>query len=55
VEQVAWTSAEMHLALRSAGFDLVRAWDATRFFKGDPSLRRGCRTFYLAQKAGGKL
>ena len=53
VEQVAWTEGEMRGTLRAAGFDRIRAWDATLFFKGDPSIRRGCRTFYLARKGAG--
>ena len=51
VEQVAWTAAEMRRTLHDAGFASVRALDATQFFKGDPRIRRGCRTFYLARKA----
>jgi SAM-dependent methyltransferase len=34
-EQVAWTAAEMRQTLRDAGFDRIRAWDATPFFRGD--------------------
>jgi hypothetical protein len=33
------------------GFDRVRAWDATPFFKDNPLIRPGCRTVYLARKA----
>ena len=51
VEQVCWTSTEIRGVLRKAGFDQVRAWDATPFFKGDPNIRPGCRTFYLARKS----
>ena len=50
VKQVAWTPAEIRQTLRAAGFGQIRAWDATKFFRGDPRLRPGCRTFYLAQK-----
>ena len=52
VEQVAWSAAEMRRAMREAGFDRVRAFDATPFFTGDPKIGPGCRTFYLARKAG---
>ena len=52
IEQVAWTTAEMRRAMREAGFDRVRAFDATPFFNGDPRIEPGCRTFYLARKAG---
>ena len=51
VEQVCWTAFDIRATLREAGFDRVRAWDATPFFKGDPKIRRGCRTFYLARKS----
>ncbi len=51
VEEVCWTPAEIRRALRQAGFDQVRAWDAAPFFKGDPVIRPGYRTFYLARKS----
>jgi SAM-dependent methyltransferase len=51
VEQVAWTRAEMYGTLRAAGFDRIGAWDATPFFKGDPKIEPGCRTFYLARRS----
>ena len=51
IEQVAWSAAEMRRVLRGAGFDRVRAFDATPFFVGDPKIEPGCRTFYLARKA----
>ena len=50
IEQVAWTGAEVRRTLRDAGFDRVQAWDATPFFKNDPKISPGCRTFYLARK-----
>lgn len=50
VEEVCWSGAEIRTALRLAGFDSVRAWDALRFFPGDPRMRAGCRTFYLARR-----
>jgi SAM-dependent methyltransferase len=51
IEQVAWTGLEMRQTLRAAGFDRVHAYDATPFFVGDPKIRPGCRTFYLARKS----
>jgi len=51
VEQVAWTATEIRETLRAAGFDRVNAFDAVTFFKGDPAIQQGCRTFYLARKA----
>jgi len=33
VEEVCWNSAEIRRTLAAAGFDSVRAWDATPFFK----------------------
>jgi hypothetical protein len=51
VDEVCWSSAEIRRTLREAGLDRLRAWDATPFFKGDPFIRPGCRTVYLARKA----
>ena len=51
IEQVAWTKAEVTDTLTKAGFDRIRAYDATPFFTGDRGIRPGCRTFYLARKA----
>jgi hypothetical protein len=50
VEEVWWTASEMRHALRTAGFGPIRVWDATLFARGNPYLRAGCRTIYLAQK-----
>jgi len=55
VEEVWWTAAEIRRALRTAGFRRIRSWDASRFARGDPYLRAGCRTFYLAQRGPNKL
>jgi len=51
VEEVSWSSEEILRALREAGFDRVRAWDAARFFQNEPLIRSGCRSVYLARKA----
>ncbi len=51
VEQVVWAATEMRRTLGEAGFDRVRAFDAQPFFAGDPKIRPGCRTFYLARKS----
>lgn len=50
VEEVCWTSAEIRRALRKAGFDWIRAWDAAAFVDSLP-LERGHRTIYLARKS----
>jgi SAM-dependent methyltransferase len=50
VEQVSWTPAEIRATLRAAGFDRIRAWDATPFFGSDPYILPGCRTVYLARR-----
>jgi SAM-dependent methyltransferase len=50
VEEVCWTSDEIRHAFRRAGFDSLRAWDAAPFFKDNPLIGPGCRTFYLARK-----
>jgi SAM-dependent methyltransferase len=49
VEQVSWTRAEVIRTLRTAGFGRIVARDAVAFFHGDPRIRPGCRTFYVAQ------
>jgi SAM-dependent methyltransferase len=51
VEEVCWTSPEIRHTLRVAGFDRLRTWDAAPFFTGNPLVRPGCRTVYLARKA----
>jgi len=50
VEEVSWTEREIRRELRRAGFDQIRAWDATPFFLHNPFMRPGCHTFYLARK-----
>jgi len=54
VEEVCWTPSEIGRTLREAGFGQVRAWDATPFFKNDPTIRPGYRTFYLARKSAAR-
>ena len=51
VEEVCWSSEEIRLTLREAGFRRLRAWDATPFFTNNPLIRPGCRTVYLARKS----
>ena len=51
IEQVSWTEAEIRGTLRKAGFGRISAFDATPIFVGDPKIRPGCRTFYLARKS----
>jgi SAM-dependent methyltransferase len=51
VREVCWSLAEMRRAFKMAGFDRVRAWDSSPFFKDAPHIKRGCRTHYLARKA----
>ncbi|MGH9327183.1 MAG: class I SAM-dependent DNA methyltransferase [Terriglobia bacterium] len=50
VEQVAWTRKEIVQVLRSAGFQRIHSTDALTFSGGDPRMRYGCRTFYVAQR-----
>jgi SAM-dependent methyltransferase len=50
VEEVWWTGSEVRQALRAAGFRRIQTWDASLFARGNPYLRAGCRTFYLARK-----
>src|ERR1051325_3165049 len=42
VEQVSWRPAEIRATLRAAGFDRIKAWDATSFFEGDRYIVPGC-------------
>jgi hypothetical protein len=51
VEEVCWGSDEIRHTFRAAGFDQLRAWDATPFFKKTPLIDPGCRTIYLARKS----
>lgn len=51
-EEVCWDAGEIRGVLRDSGFDELRAWDAAPFFKRNPLIRPGCRTFYLARKSG---
>lgn len=51
VEEVCWNREEIRSAMREAGFDRLRAFDAAPFWDGD-WIRRGCRTLYLARKGG---
>lgn len=51
VEEVCWSRDEIRSAMRAAGFDRLRAFDAAPFFNDD-MIRPGCRTTYLARKAG---
>jgi SAM-dependent methyltransferase len=53
VEEVCWDSDEIRRVLRETGFDKLRAWDATPFFKDNPLIGPGCRTVYLARKSRG--
>jgi len=50
VEQVAWAGSEIVEALRTAGFHHIHSTDAIAFFRGNPRIRPGYRTFYMAQR-----
>jgi SAM-dependent methyltransferase len=50
VEEVCWSAKEIRTIFKNAGFDWVRAWDASPYFK-NPLITPGCRTLYLARKA----
>lgn len=49
VEEVCWSANEIREALKRAGFDQIRTWDAAPFFK-DPYTRPGFRTFWRARR-----
>lgn len=50
IEQVCWTQKEIRATLHEAGFEAVRAWDASPFFPPGSMIDRGHRTIYLARK-----
>ncbi len=49
IEEVCWSASEMRQALKKAGFDQIRCWDAAPFFKEELT-RPGNRTFWLARR-----
>lgn len=51
VEEICWESDEIRRTFQEAGFDRLRAWDAAPFFKKNPIVDPGCRTFYLVRKS----
>jgi SAM-dependent methyltransferase len=51
VEEVCWSAKEIRTFFKKAGFDTVRAWDASPYFK-NPLITPGCRTLFLARRAG---
>jgi SAM-dependent methyltransferase len=51
VEEVCWRREEIQHAMRDAGFDRLRSWDAKPFLGANPLVTRRCHTFYLAQKS----
>ena len=53
VEEVCWKSNEIRRVFKQAGFDHLRAWDATPFFTKNLLIDPGCRTIYLAHKVLG--
>jgi hypothetical protein len=50
IDQVCWSAREIRRTLREAGFDRIRTWDATLFFKDDPFIVPRARTYYRARK-----
>ena len=53
VEQVCWTEDEVRRIFLASGFDDVQSWDAAPYFKNNPIIIHGCRTFYLIRKSRG--
>jgi hypothetical protein len=51
VEEVCWSGAEVERTFRAAGFDELAAIDPAPLLKM-PDIAPGCRTFYVARKAG---
>jgi SAM-dependent methyltransferase len=50
VQEVCWAANEIRRTLEKTGFKVLRSSDAAPFFKNNPPLGPGCRTFYLARK-----
>jgi SAM-dependent methyltransferase len=50
VEEVCWSAREIRIIFKNEGFDWVRAWDASPYFK-NPLITPRCRTLYLAKRA----
>jgi len=50
VQEVCWSAREIRTVLKKAGFECVRALDASPFYKSS-IITPGCRTLYLARKA----
>ncbi|MBI4461544.1 MAG: class I SAM-dependent methyltransferase [Acidobacteria bacterium] len=51
VEDIWWTDGEIRRAVRRAGFDRIRAWDAVRVRPHTPHSRPGFDMYYLARKS----
>lgn len=49
IDEVCWAEGEIRDALDAAGFDVVRTWDASQFFR-DGLTKPGNRTHWLARK-----
>jgi SAM-dependent methyltransferase len=50
IEDSCWTKAEIRRALRSAGFNRLRHWDAVEVRPPSPHQKRGFDWYFLAQK-----
>jgi SAM-dependent methyltransferase len=50
IEEVCWSAKEIRAIFKNEGFEWVRAWDASPYFK-NPLITPGCRTLYLARRA----
>jgi SAM-dependent methyltransferase len=51
IEELCWSAAEIRRALTDAGFDRIRARDASSLMRGLLIIRRGYRSVYLARKS----
>jgi len=49
VEEVCWSAAEIRTALKGAGFQTIREFDAAPYFNSE-FMQPGCRSMYLARK-----
>lgn len=50
VEEVCWSEEEIRGTLGDLGFDRIRVRDGSKYFEGNPLMKRGCRSIYLARK-----
>jgi len=54
IDEVCWEPAEIRQVLNRTGFEAIKHFDAEPFFRPNPVIKRGCRSFWLARKPAAK-